>query len=342
MTKTFGRVAYVQIASQLPPEKMKGATIELLPYKDLKWETIRGLDIKFDISKPIFSLQQQATISILGLSMDKIQQYASWGGEATMFKRAVLIRVYAGYGDSDEDAQLIFEGNIVNAMPTMPPDVWLNIQARTLDTQMKMTFTKDITEAANTADRTMSFAAFTTLVGRLTGTKQIMTGFPSENGMSQINIPLYEKPVTVEMLLHDFQKICEHFNTVFYITTEDDGTPVMVFDRIIHEDGFSPDSSQVIKISKDTGMIGIPKMKFNQIEVTCLLTKDATNRLLGYADVTSRFAFPGLYNWKGDIQENIYHALFRIWNIRYHGHLRGNEWYATYTAQRDTQKGDML
>lgn len=339
MTKNFNRVAYVQIAIGDPSRLSTSEESEAM-YKELDWETIRGLDVKFDITLPIYATLAEARISILGLSMQRIERYATWGAEATAWKKLVFIRLYAGYG-TESDAKLIFEGNVITAMPTTPPDIWLEIQARTLFFMNGLVLTEQLSEPTDVPD-TMKLGEYVKLVCDSIGAVCDMGSVDDDTLSKEITTPQYQTPesATAMNILKDMRKLCEANGMLFFIRYSNDGKPAIVFEPIRRPSNFTPSQGTIIRINKNNGMIGIPKMKFNQIEVTCLLNESATNKLLMYVDVTSRFALPGMFDNYGNATNDLYRALYRIINIRFHGHLRGNEWYATYTAMKDWRKGE--
>ena len=66
--------------------------------------------------------------SILGLTREHINALTIWDkGEALMKKR--YIEVYAGYSSIGNDmASPIFKGYVMNAIPTSPPEMWMNFE----------------------------------------------------------------------------------------------------------------------------------------------------------------------------------------------------------------------
>jgi hypothetical protein len=85
--------------------------------------SVDGLDFKFDI-KYSGDIAVEFTVGILGLSRETIQTLTVWN-YAQAISRARKIAVYAGY-EKDGIAQPIASGIITQAIPTTPPDMWLN------------------------------------------------------------------------------------------------------------------------------------------------------------------------------------------------------------------------
>lgn len=83
-----------------------------------------GLDFKFSgvISGEICP---SFSVSILGLSKETLVSLTSWS-PSEAFSRMRRIQVYAGY-EKDGLARPIFEGMVLEAIPTQPPEAWLNL-----------------------------------------------------------------------------------------------------------------------------------------------------------------------------------------------------------------------
>ena len=85
--------------------------------------SVDGLDFRFDI-KYSGDISVEFTVGILGLSRETIQTLTVWNF-AQAISRARKIAVYAGY-EKDGIAQPIASGIITQAIPTTPPEMWLN------------------------------------------------------------------------------------------------------------------------------------------------------------------------------------------------------------------------
>lgn len=106
----YGRIARVAVRN--------GASSKLV--------TIDGLDVRFNIRKNCYFIND-AKISILNPSRSVIKRYLS---NISSLKDAAEKRpITLSVGWEDEgDAQPIFNGMVESAIPTIPPDVWLNMQ----------------------------------------------------------------------------------------------------------------------------------------------------------------------------------------------------------------------
>ena len=88
------------------------------------WKRV-GLDYRFDI-KYAGDIAAKFTVGILGLSRETIQRLTVWN-KAHALTRARKIAVYGGY-EKDGVERPLAEGIIVQAIPTSPPEMWLNFE----------------------------------------------------------------------------------------------------------------------------------------------------------------------------------------------------------------------
>ena len=87
-------------------------------------DVLSGLDFKFEIKK-VGSLYSRFKLSILGLTSDTINELTVWNPvDASSIAREVIIS--AGY-EGDKITSPICRGFIYNAIPTPPPEMWLNM-----------------------------------------------------------------------------------------------------------------------------------------------------------------------------------------------------------------------
>lgn len=84
-------------------------------------------DMKFDGLK-FGDFYSTFTCSILGLTREHINALTVWDkGQALQKKR--YIEVYAGYSSNGDDmSKPIFAGYVMNAIPTSPPEMWMNFE----------------------------------------------------------------------------------------------------------------------------------------------------------------------------------------------------------------------
>lgn len=331
---SYNRICYVDIGGGLPLEELQKNG-----WDNIDWERISGLDIKFNVEQYAASSEAKAKISICGLSFDRIVQLASWASEATTQSKCWLIRLYAGYGASEDDVDMIFEGEILNAMPTSPPDVWLNIEARSHYAHRVQYFTADLKDMTNAENRYVDVA---TCLDNLCYIIHAYSNIGEDDEYmkdilsKKVCFPVHETPVNMMTIVSDIQKICQDTGLTYVIKRQPDGLEKYIFSPLEYPSGFVPSVS--IWISPQTGMIGIPKMTMQGIEVTCLLSNTLKDMTLGFFGVESRFAMPGMFGQQPGYQrkgwDDIFRCIYRVIIVKYHGHLRGNDWYVTYYGMR--------
>ena len=82
-----------------------------------------GLDIKFDVKK-FGNFNVQFSAGVLGLSSDHVNELTVWN-PVDALSNSREIKVFAGY-ESDSLKSPLAKGFIFKAMPTPPPEMWVN------------------------------------------------------------------------------------------------------------------------------------------------------------------------------------------------------------------------
>lgn len=91
--------------------------------------TLENLSVRFKITKYRGTVFSQGTISVCGLSQEHINQLTTFQGAYLAAQNDKYIRLTAGYvEETDDESAVIFDGLIFKAIPTMPPDIWLNME----------------------------------------------------------------------------------------------------------------------------------------------------------------------------------------------------------------------
>ncbi len=85
-----------------------------------------GIEVKFSVEKLMSAVMNKASIDICNLSSKDIEYLTTYTSEFIAINERKRIRLFAGYDDS---VALIFDGDIVEAKPTAPPDKWLRCKA---------------------------------------------------------------------------------------------------------------------------------------------------------------------------------------------------------------------
>lgn len=86
----------------------------------------RGLDFKFKV-KSIAGIYKDFSVSVLGLSSDTINDLTVWN-PVKAIRHPRKIEVWAGYANTG--AEVIATGYVWYALPTRPPEMWMNFECR--------------------------------------------------------------------------------------------------------------------------------------------------------------------------------------------------------------------
>lgn len=83
-----------------------------------------NLNVKFNFQKNIGNtLYGVGKVAICGLDKKLVEYLTTIGSVDSAIKQRKQIKLYAGYG---EDKALIIDGSIIGAIPTVPPNIWIN------------------------------------------------------------------------------------------------------------------------------------------------------------------------------------------------------------------------
>jgi len=302
--------------------------------------SFKGLDFKFKIDKPLACACLNADISIMGLSLDHIHEITSWTAEGLAYARRNRIRVYAGYADSsrtDNGEMLLFDGDIINAIPSSPPDMWVNIRARSGHYRMnhvvnKFFPNKDAPSALKMTEDEIK-EKFFDKEGRCKFTfppKYLFEQCFKEIGCEckwdvKRKIPDTEKypGLLVSGTEQDLVRMLYNVNRSKFALTEEIITEAESKDkagmsRFVVSDA-SVDAGNPIKVSSRDGMIGIPKVDFSGVQVTKFL--DTSIERLGFIQLESKM-IPSA------------DGIYRIYEVIHEGHLRGQHWQTTMKCWR--------
>ncbi len=265
-----------------------------------------GLDFKFSgtyygMVYPVF------TVSILGLSLETINRIAvADPKKANIRKRR--IEVHAGY-EKDNIARPLMTGYIYNAIPTNPPDMWLNIQCMSIANLLFRRVEKPVEIAAEDLKDLFEkgLAQAIGYEGKLKWNVEKKIPLPKKDRRDE-HFTFIVDGLKVEAL----QKFGEKFGV----------TVASVKDRIVAVDRYSQllkPSGNVQTIDLEHGLIGMNDITFAGCNINRRL--DDT---VGYNDwIRLKSQIVGLAS--GD---------YRVTSITHTGHLRGKEWMTTLKCLR--------
>lgn len=86
-----------------------------------------NISSKFRIEKFMGAVMNEATIDIANLAREDVEFLTTYTSYALAVQQRKRIRISAGY--EGENVALLFDGDISEALPTTPPDVWLKCKA---------------------------------------------------------------------------------------------------------------------------------------------------------------------------------------------------------------------
>ena len=260
-------------------------------------KNISGLEVRFQISRIAYAYGSRAQISIANLSMDDIQYLIQYMTPYLRFDQRQNIALSAGY---DNEVHLLFSGHVWHAMPVKRDgEIWLDIEARRIQNTGYIT-AKNITgtkvpikevckQVASWADKKFSW---------LSTSKRTLDSFYCEGSV-------YD---AIDKLNSYGDIICyDDFDTF----TVSDSSMSYEAQEYLKKEGYI--------VSENTGMIGMPEVKFFGVTVTTLL--DNTINVGQWFKLESELA-PAANDW--------YYAR----RITYTGSLRSQQFYTRIFGQR--------
>jgi hypothetical protein len=263
------------------------------------------LDFRFNIEKvagggtPNF-----AQIGILGLSRTTVNDIATYLNVGKQASRRKVIKVYAGYQDTGE--QLIFCGDIIIAKPSQPTENWINISAQTNAWMRSEVVSLDVqlTEEEKKEGKKLTVQRVFENIARLYGMSlEYRTA----------NYRELERVITGFDCTGSYQDIFRRANTLSSVRMRCDNTAegrqiIIVYDMNPAE----ITGSSLFNLSANTGLIGIPE--FMQPSVKFRMLMNPYVHLFDDVNISSIL----VPNAGG---------IYRIYQMRYNGQLRGTNWY---------------
>lgn len=253
---------------------------------------LKGIDVKFKIDLPMSAVLAKADISICNLTRADIEYLTTYTYLWAALTQKKRIRLFAGY--SDTQTNLLFDGDIIEAIPTQPPDIWLDCKAQSGNYGSTQVYLLSVFDAVpiKTLFEQAAVKLGLTLEWRSKSTKQVKDF--NFNG--------------------NYQKMIEQLTKLDNITVfEETGSLIVVDNAAPVRDG------AIREISEITGMIGVPKIDAIGIEATLLL--DTTIKRGDTVHLSS-------------IRVPAANGNYYVYNICHEGHLRGTNWYTTIKARR--------
>ena len=265
-------------------------------------EILTNIDVKFDIHLPMSAQMTRAKISLLNLKRSNIELLTTYTSRMVAIANRKRLQLWAGYED-DYPVPKLFDGDIIQAIPTQPPEIWLDMEAMSGAYGSTQMFSESILVPSTVETIFKQAAQWIELKSEWRATTQKTVTSFAFSGSSQ----------EIIKAVSDLDKI-----DVF----EEDGVLVAV------DSNKAPVRDGVIReISERSGMVGVPKVDYIGIEATMFL--DSRIRRGDTVNFISK-RIPAA------------NGVYYVYNIRHHGHLRGNEFYTTVKARRKDTYGSEL
>lgn len=256
---------------------------------------IEGLNVRFSVQKFRSQVQGKARISICNLATSDIEYLTTYMSPWVEIQKRKKIQLWAGYEDN---LGLLFSGDILKALPTMPPDIWLDC------------------EALGGYYNNLITASFT-LQGPIT-LSEVCTVVSQKLGVPFIN------EASESVSNHSIDGFCHTgglTNAVKKINDLGIGC-VWVEDEILHmadNEPKQPANKGVRLLTEQSGMIGLPEPGPVGLDVTMLL--DPSIKLGDPIEVRST-RMPSI------------NGVYYPYSLEHTGELRGNAWYTKLKCQR--------
>ena len=251
-----------------------------------------GIEVKFSVEKLASAVMNKADIDICNLTKDDIEYLTSYTSQFIALQQRKRIRLFAGYEDTG--VSLLFDGDVVEALPTNGPDRWLKCKALSGYYNARTPISTvvegvhDVREICATAagllDLSLNYMA--------TSTKTV-ENFEFTGGKTRI--------------IKELNELCD------ILVYEDDGV------LVVQDKGKPRTDVSIRYIDETSGLIGIPKPDAIGVEFQMLLDNSIKLEQTIYLESSIIPSANGEYY---------------IYELKHSGDLRGNEFYTEVKARR--------
>ena len=256
---------------------------------------VEGLNVRFSVQKFRGQLQGKARISICNFSSADIEYLTTYMSPWVEIQKRKKIQLWAGYEDK---LGLLFSGDILKALPTMPPDIWLHCEALG-------GYYNNLITASFTLQGPITIQAVCETVAQKLGVP-----FVNESSEKVSNIQIdgfcYTGGLTNAVKKINELGICCVWveNEILYMA---DNEPEI------------PKNKSVRLLTENSGLIGLPEPGPIGLDATMLL--DPSIRLGDPIEVRS-IRMPSI------------NGLYYPYSLEHTGELRGNDWYTKIKCAR--------
>lgn len=203
-----------------------------------------GLAIKGQVSRKMGSTEAEANVSIANLAQSDIEYLTTFMSPYVKPQTKKLIRIFAGYSLTGWGK--IFEGDIIEALPSDLPDTWLNIKAKSLYYARRAPISYGIANS-DMQKCGQSIA------------QELNLSFDWQASTNK-NLGIFNFNGSKAELIKEYNRLGD---VVMY---EDNGVL-----RVIDKNSKRSNQKPVKLISIDSGMVGIPEPDKLGVRVKCLL-----------------------------------------------------------------------
>lgn len=271
------------------------------------------LNVKFNFQKHIGNtLYGTGKVSICGLNTDIVKTLTTIGSVDSAIKERKQIKLYAGYG---ENKALIIDGTITSALPTIPPNIWINCDV--INGYERKLEVKSVSVKAN-----MNLEELSKTVADQIGVK-LDFRIKKKSYLSR-KMQNFSKNCSLEYLLAGIMEMYPY-------NPEEDvyGYPVAYIDNdtlIVDYSNFGQvdieeENRKIYDINKFTGMVGLPELADagTIASITTLLRPE-----IKAGDVI---------NLKSEMIPSA-NGYYNVIGTTYIGEYRGTQWYSQFYCRR--------
>lgn len=268
-----------------------------------------SLNVKFNFQKYIGNIMYgSGKVSICGLPRNIIEVLIGFTDTETELQKRRIIKVSAGY--EGQQLGLMVNGTIKSAMPSMPPDVWIDCDVinnyEALNNQSINFSTKE----------TMPLSDYINLVASNLGLQQdIRITNADAINISQQNITAG----TIFDIVYSITNVS--FPIVAYIENE-----TLIVDYAVEPLNNDERYINPIEINKNTGMVGLPQL-LNAGKIANITTLLNTSIKTGDIIKVESSQIPSA------------NGLYYVIGMTYNGEFRGNNWYSIFHCRRTASNG---
>ena len=268
-----------------------------------------ALDFRFHCAIPSGTMCPKFTVGILGLSKEHINALTVWQmakaakSLSTNGKgRYRRIKVYAGYA-KDNIANPLLDGCIIRAMPTQPPEMWLNFECLHISSRY------NVTDQVKSSIKNKSLYYIAKSLAKLINLDSVLWQSERVQKSRKASFLLQSTPLIM----------IDEFAHRFNLSIGYSGGMMVVMDR-------HPEQGRIYNatvLSADTGMIGVPRV--NEVGADVKMRLNNSIRQFSWVYLKSEL-LPSANGY--------YYVISR----QISGQLRGHDWTSSLKLIREKKR----